>query len=102
MRKEHHSHALVISLMLLVLLVAMFLLISNNNKGFNPTITTSISTLQVDTTSPQIPQDNGSAIHNEVQVLVGLLILLAFFAVVYVIVRIIKEIKGHYNHPLRR
>lgn len=112
MRKEHKPHALLITFMLFILLVIIIFLLASHNSGFTPSMTTSLTAFQTQaqtapaspasalapTNAQQATLNNTSATQNELQVLFGLLILLAFFGVVYAVVKIATELKKHHLH----
>jgi hypothetical protein len=98
MRKEHESHVLVISLMLAFILIVFGFVLFNHPLGTNSIggITTSLPYYATD--GKTVEKQDGNSLQIEVSVLIGLLIILVFLFVVYLCMRIFREVKGHLNN----
>jgi uncharacterized integral membrane protein len=99
MRKEHRYHVVLVSFMMLVVLAVFVFVIINRPEGAGAGITTSLPPVEVQPVQPgevQITVEQPSS-NIGTYILLGLLILLALLFILYVGIKIAKELKHTQN-----
>ncbi len=100
MRREHKSHVVIISIMLLVIVIVFGFVLFNkaSGSGVSAGITTSLSSYPVGALGgmgAEAIQPVKNTTQTETEILLAFLIIIAFLFAVYMIVKIIREVKAH-------